>query len=514
MKFNRFLWNNYLLSDDAKKWASFFENHKDLYLRKDEKLKEFLTDKVKNGFGLWTKEKDVNDEIDLVCDNYEDLILNINDDVYGFPPTIESDSERDTFLNHLYNERFENEDDPEDYYQLSYHDIPSLSVALYLIYPDYFFPYYFFPNMSQLQKIFNTFGIFLPNVPARKNDDERFLYYLELCKSLRDFWLGHDLDPKQIPIFLYGFCPNILEEERVLLENLPKPKRALFIGGGGRQDGDAGRLDAITFESQTNWGGGKDSIVGDIVVMYVRTPRSEIHSIWRVIQPGSVEPFFHYYETCKIGFPIKVPVIHLNELKSDPVLSEMGLVKGNLQGLNGKVISKKYYDRILSILAKKGFEVEKLPQLEDVEFNDMSLKNEQDVEMHILEPFLKELGYREQDWQRQVSLQVGRSEKVIPDYLINVKNHSIKLISADWVWEAKFSIGTHKQLAKDFNQAVSYARLVEAKGVGLLSKEGLWVGIFNDQFSLKKAYHISANNLFKSDHISEVKELIRKALRG
>ena len=513
MKFNKFVWGNYLLSEDANSWKMFFENHKDLYFSRDEKIKSFLRDRFKNGFGLWTQENDVDTEIDFVCSRYEDLTLNIDDGVVGFAKTITSENERDTFFRLLYEEKFEDEENSEDYYQFSYHDIPSLSVALYILYPEYFFPYYFFPNMRQIQNIFNTFGIFLPPIPIRKNEEDRFFYYLELCKSLRDFWISHDLDLKQIPIFLYGFCPNILENEHQPWETLPKPQRAIFIGGGGSQNGDAGRLDLVTHQSQTNWGGGKDSSVGDIVVMYVRSPRSEIHSIWRVIQPGSIEPFFHYYETCKIGFPIKVPALHLNELKSDLILSEMGLVRGNLQGLNGRTIPKKYYDRILWMLERKGADLETLPHLEDIERNDIVLRNEQDVEMQVLEPFLKEIGYQESDWQRQVSLQVGRSEKVIPDYLIKIKRHSLNRISADWVWEAKFSINNHKQLEKDFNQAVSYAKLVEAKGVSLLSKEGLWVCSSYEQFNLKKAHHIAAINLFKSDSVAEVKEVIRKALR-
>jgi hypothetical protein len=510
MKFNKFLWDNYLLSDDAKEWSSFFANLSDLYLKKDKRLQVFLTNRILSESGPWSSSADIEEDMADVYDSYEDLKLNIGSGKDDFPLEISSDQERDAFFQRLYAEKFKNEEDPDDEYELSYHDIPTLSVALFLLYPDWYFPYFFYPNMEKLQKIFNTFSIFLPAVPSRSAESERFFYYLELCKSMRNFWVSHGLSPRLIPVFLYGFCPKVLEDdgdEKLL--PLPKPKRAIFIGGGVT-NGDAARLDLVTADAHTNWGGGKDSNPGDIVIMYLLAPRSEIHSIWRATHSGSVEPFFHYYGTCKIGYPVKVPPIHLSEIKKDPVLSGLGLVRGNMQGINGRTCPKLYYDRILSILEEKGFDISQLPQLVNVEREDVSLKNERDVELQILEPLLKELSYVESDWKRQVKLQVGRSEKVIPDYLVKVKNDT-KQISAEWVWEAKFSITNHKQLDKDFLQVVSYANLVQAKGVSLISKEGLWICSAKDQFNLKKAMHIPAVNLFETDSLSEIRSIIRRA---
>ncbi|MBY0346531.1 MAG: hypothetical protein K2P98_06710 [Neisseriaceae bacterium] len=311
-----------------------------------------------------------------------------------------------------------------------------------------------------------------------------------------------------IPVFLYGFCPKVSHENRSTSTTLPKPTRAIFIGGGV-SNGDAVRLDALTTKSQTNWGGGKDSSPGDIVIMYLLSPRSEIHSIWRAVQPGSVEPFFEYYGTCRIAYPIRVPPITLSEIKNDPLLSKLGLVKGNMQGINGRSCPKVYYDRILFLLKKKGFDVSSLPQLVNLERDDVILKNERDVELKILEPLLKELGLYEKEWQRQVKLQVGRSEKVIPDYLIKVTKN-LKSVSADWVWEAKFSITSNKQLEKDFLQAVSYANLVQARGVSLISKEGLWICSTSRQLSLKNAIHIPAIKLFEADSLAGIRDTIKK----
>lgn len=509
MKFNKFLWDNYLLSSDAKDWTSFFLNLKSLYNSKNDQLKNFLKARTSTGFSNWMLDNRIDEDIEFAYDEYETLEMNIGDGPTDFPKTIRTDQERDGLFQSIYDEEFTYGDGPEDFDKYTFHDIPSLSVALCVLYPDWFFPYYFYPNMEELEKIFNTFGIFLPSVPSRSDKEGRFFYYLELCKSIRNFWLSHELDPKLIPVFLYGFCPKVLEETRAKpsLNNLPKPTRAIFIGGRGRDD--AARLDTLTTESQTNWGGGKDSSAGDIVIMYVLTPRSEIHSIWRAIQPGSVEPFFEYYETCRIGYPVKVPPISLSEIKKDPVLSKLGLVKGNMQGINGRTCPKIYYDRILHLLEKKGFDVSCLPQLVNVERDDVVLKNERDVELKILEPLLKELGHIENDWQRQVKLQVGRSEKVIPDYLIKVKKNQ-RSVSADWVWEAKFSIANNKQLEKDFLQAVSYANLVQARGLSLISKEGLWICSTQDKLNLKNAFHIPAIKLFETDSLAEIRDIIRR----
>ena len=66
----------------------------------------------------------------------------------------------------------------------------------------------------------------------------------------------------------------------------------------------------------------------------------------------------------------------------------MPLVKGSMQGINGRVITKPYYDRLLALLQKKGVDTSGLPQLEEVEIEDVNLRNERDVEQYLLEPLL------------------------------------------------------------------------------------------------------------------------------
>ena len=152
-----------------------------------------------------------------------------------------------------------------------------------------------------------------------------------------------------------------------------------------------------------------------------------------------------------------------------------------------------------------------MPRLEDVEIGGIVIKTERDVEQQLLEPLLLELGFGAGDWVRQLKLRVGRAEKVIPDYVILSRERPSGLTARGaWVWEAKLSISTHQQLQRDFEQASSYARLVGAAGVGLVSKEGIWLSLKEADYTLDKAKHWSASQSRQSDHLSEIRELAGK----
>lgn len=132
--------------------------------------------------------------------------------------------------------------------------------------------------------------------------------------------------------------------------------------------------------------------------------------------------------------------------------------------------------------------------------------------MNFLEPLLLELGFTETDWERQVKLRIGRSEKVIPDYLLHVcRNPQTKTINASWVWEAKLSISTNEQLGKDFGQVSSYAKLVNAEGIGLISREGVWISFRRDNYSLTKALYWPASQLSERDRLNELRARIGSA---
>jgi len=505
MRLNAFLWNTFTESQRGKEWVDFFSHLGDRYGQQEEKLRPFLLNWASQGT-LNKNQNDIEKDIAGVILAVKELQQAARDGL--IPAKIESQKDADFYF-HEVGDLAPDEDEEECLFKVD--DISWLSVALHILHPKFFFPYYFYPNFHALKTIFDEFGIFLPPVPPKSDYDGRFFYYLELCRSLNEYWSALNLKPEHIPAFLYGFAPEVLDLKFPQIIELPEPHRAWFVGGGINNNGDFNFLDKIDASSLTFWQGNKETEEGDIIVMYCLAPRSCIHSIWRAIRPGGVEPFRDYYSTIWMGYPQLVESLPYSEIKIDPILSKMPLVKGNMQGINGRQIPKEFYDRILFLLREKGTKVESLPQLKDKEVKGLRLKNERDVEAHLLEPLLEELGFKPTDWERQVKLRVGRSEKVIPDYLIHVsKDKSAKTISADWVWEAKFSISSHEQLQKDFGQVCSYARLVSAKGVGLISKEGAWISSKKEDFSVKNAKHWSAKQIREIDSLSEIRAIAGK----
>jgi hypothetical protein len=288
-----------------------------------------------------------------------------------------------------------------------------------------------------------------------------------------------------LPAFLYGFANDVVKKYEIN-DTLPKPRKAFFVGGGKKSDGidvsgDFAYLDNADEATVTRWNGNLETQPGDIIVVYCLSPRSCIHSIWRAVTPGFLDPFYHFYKTVYIGNPIIVTPLSLNEMQNDEILSQMPLIKANMQGINGRLIEKVYYDRILDLLAKKGTKLNDVPKLANDTIADVALKNEKDVEKNLLEPLLKRLGYKESDWKQQLKLRMGRGVKVYPDYvLFPVEEYNNE--SGYWIWEAKYSISSNKQLKEDFGQAKSYALRLNCKGLGLISKEGIWLSSANFDF--------------------------------
>lgn len=62
------------------------------------------------------------------------------------------------------------------------------------------------------------------------------------------------------------------------------------------------------------------------------------------------------------------------------------------------------------------------------------------------------------------------------------------------MWEAKYSI-------------LSNAQLLNASGAGLMSKEGIWISLKEDNYAFHKAKHWSWQALQENDHINEVREI-------
>lgn len=340
--------------------------------------------------------------------------------------------------------------------------------------PELFVPYYFQFNFNVFEKICIEFGIAIPSIPAKRDYKERFFYYGEICAALYDFRVAHELTPYELFAFLYDFAPKYVGGiDSYIVHELPQPKGAYFIGGG--------KDDCFLTDPEDEivcWQCSPDTMAGDMVVMYLQSPVSAIDSIWRSVSVGFNDPFFFYYRCTYISKPQKIKPISQEDMKQDPVFSELPIVKKNMQGVNGVELYPSVYNRLIDLTAAD------VPKLEFVEHkNNVHLVREKDVENQLIKPFIANLGYAENEYAQQVVIRIGNHQnKLIPDFVIHPKlttGHQ----SADFLIEAKYSIATSKQLEEAKTQARSYAKLFDPKYSVVASKEGIWITSDEDDYS-------------------------------
>lgn len=129
-------------------------------------------------------------------------------------------------------------------------------------------------------------------------------------------------------------------------------------------------------------------------------------------------------------------------------------------------------------------------------------------EKQLIEPLLKDLGFREKDWIRQLPLIMGRQTKYYPDYAI-MANATRSREKARIVLEAKYSINSEKDLQEAFDQARSYGLRLQSEKIVLADRDFVWAydktsGDFDSDPVLKLHW----NELTDSDNLYE----LRKAL--
>jgi hypothetical protein len=356
------------------------------------------------------------------------------------------------------------------------------SITLMMAYkkPDVYIPYFFQFTYNVLQSIANYFEIELPVCPKRNDYAERITHYEGICAVFQSFRKDMGWTPAILWAFLYDYAPKCVGGKSWVWGKLPRPRAAYFIGCSP----DAGDLPEKGRASDyvSLWQSNPDSQPGDVNVMYLTSPASEIGYILRTVSPGFVDPFFWYYRCVYIGKPIKVTGLSLNAMKNDPILSEIRIVRKNMQGINGSIILPGEYNRIIDSLQIIDPDSECLEKIDfRFEKSMVKIENEADVESMLLEPLLERLGWSRGDYVRQMPLRMGRKNVVYPDYAI-CPDFTPGRENALWVWEAKKNIHGKTQLETDLGQARSYARRLDAKGLGLVSEEGVWLALADDDF--------------------------------
>ena len=375
-----------------------------------------------------------------------------------------------------------------------------ISTKWAISYPGIFIPYYFSKNYNVLSSIADTFEISLPVIPKKSDYLGRVWHYGELCKSFYKFRKENDLPFYDFCAFLYDFAPQYIGgKDSYIIYNLPKPKSAFFVGGGGdNMDATAeDDPDSICF-----WQCNANTRAGDLVVMYLRTPISAISSIWRSKSVGFVDPFFYYYNCTYIGSPAKGKQIPLKAIKSDQCLGNMPIVKKNMQGINGIELLPSEYNHIADLT---GATVSKLEYV--VDSRNSVYENEKAVEEKLIKPLLARLGYAENEYVQQMYVEIGNhNHALIPDFVIH-PNGASGHYSGDIVIEAKRSVSSEKQLVEVKTQVRSYAKLLGAKFAVIASQEKIWVMSAKDDYS-ECVYETGWDTLVDADAFYRLKQLI------
>lgn len=391
-------------------------------------------------------------------------------------------------------------------YSLWIQNIENFSTALFLVENEFFIPYFFRLKFDLLESIFSYFEIPLPKIPIKKDWRGRLHYYIDLCEVLFEYRQHHSLSTAELCAFLYDFAPN--SQVKINNDEMPSPAKAWFCGGNKN---DFQFLDHTDIQRISHWQGNPDTRKGDIIVMYCLAPRSYIHSIWRANRDGFIDPFFHYYTVIFISNPNLIKPLGHKELKNNEIFSKSRLVRSNMQGLIGYPITYEEYNELLRITEQKGQIINELPAIEpDFTIDDTELITEKDVEQKLIEPLLKKLGYKEQDWLRQMPVKMGRGERNYPDYCFGA-NPIRGEETAKMIIEAKFSIRNQKELTEAYYQAKSYAFRLQSQKFVVAAKEGIWIfEKLNNQFFKDVHLHYSWFKMEHPDVLHEVRKKIGK----
>lgn len=350
------------------------------------------------------------------------------------------------------------------------------ALSMYLYYCDSYFKPILLPRRFDIiQRSCDVLGIELPPIPHTKDYKEFLMYYYDICGVLNEFQQKNEMTDAELCACLYDYGARVLLDDKSYIEGeLPQPTNIWLTGASGKGDFDF--LDSLgkQQDSKTSiWACNERTRKGDLIIVYCTSPRSYLHSIWRADSAGIFNPFDYYHCRTTVRDGVRLPQISFSDLKEDSYFSQLPIVRRNLQGVNGIELSAKDYSELLKLVERKGGNTADYPQLYiggTVDFGDIRL--EKDVEENILIPLLKRIGYNDSDWTRQLQLKAGRKEKAIPDFVFFPQG-ATHFESAPLVIEAKLDMSSMVEEQKAFRQALSYARLLRSKLMGICDKERL-----------------------------------------
>ncbi len=492
MQMNHYLWSLYLQAGgqaiverfaafetgDREKFAAFIRSLMQAYCP-DAALIDDVAIDIDDAISVLNESEEISKNEELSAD--KDSNLRNNPDYYEQVANNLWQTLRESLYNEVQDIRKVND---KEIFHVFCDNIVYFSVLDYAESPD-MIPYFFPRLYNVLSSIAETFEIKLPELPSRRAYKDRFALYYNLNAILKAYREEQSWSPAELCAFLYDFAPKFVGGTNWIWSKLPEPSAAFVIGAP--PDADEW-LSRGCKENSFAWQGNPETQPGDVILLYQWTPTSAFTSIWQATAPGFIDPLFWYYRCIYFGRPVYVQPLTFRELRDDPILGKIPLVKTKMQGMNGTALKPSEYNRVLECLDSKGNDTSFLPKLtEHYTAADAEIRIERDVEKQLLEPLLERLGWTRAQYVRQMPLRMGRGSTVYPDYVI-LPQFTPNYEKGYWIVEAKKSISNDKQLHVDFGQAISYAYRLNASGIMLVAQEGIWLSEKTTDFK-KNSYY-------------------------
>lgn len=310
--------------------------------------------------------------------------------------------------------------------------------------------------------ILDQLGIDTPALPASTDHAGCMRYYFQLNEAINAFAFENELTPEEMIEAVYGFGYQIYKsEKREIADTIPAPTR---IWWAGASRADVKSMSENPDMKESIWQCNEAVAPGDIIVLYAKAPFCGVHSIWRAKTGGFFNPFDDFHTRTTLCERIDIPKISLNELKEHELWADAPIIRKNFQGMRLFQVTPVQYRSILDMIDAKGGDSSKCPQIvmNPIHWNDDEIKLEKDVEEKILIPFLRELGYKDTDWKRQLKQKSGTSEKEIPDFVFFPHGEHLAN-DAPFLIEAKRDMKNRQETDRAFKQGRSYARMLKCK---------------------------------------------------